>query len=305
MGYGDLLGKAFSTAWKYKYLWLLGFFVAGMSIPSSQFDFGEHDIDRFGSYFSPAEWGFILFIGIAILFVILILLVLNRICAGGLIANTARIERAESHNLSLAWDAGLRYFWRLVGLFICFLFLFIGTAGIAVVLGIIAAAIETVLLILSLIVLIPLLFACFFVLAIIGSYAERFIVLENQGVFTAIESGFRLFKKEPGKSTAMGFIALIVSVSLGIGAWITFMIMIVPLVGIGMLNLLAALIPGLLIVLPLMILVSAYLGTYRSCLWTFFFMQFRGTPAAAAAPLPPDAQSPAPTAPSASPPQFE
>ena len=284
MKYDKLLQNAFATAWKYKYLWVLGLFVGGSSFPHS---FGGDYIqgERLDHLAPGFALGLVLLLVFFLLIFVLALVVLNRISEGGLIANAARIERGEPHNLSIAWGSGLQYFWRMLGVMICYtiigtlLILVLGVIGVAagfICLGGIGHALGIVLFVLCLLVLVPILFCGLFIIAVAGSYSARFIVLEDQEVFASIESGFRLFREQTGKSIAMGAIALAVGIAIAIGTSIVFLILVLPLIGLGMASIFLALIPGVLIVLPLALLVNAYFGTFRSCLWTFFFLELRG-----------------------------
>ncbi len=308
MRYGEVLQKAFATAWKYKYLWLLGFFADITTF----FSFTNRGKDRIGPEFwmrlsdPESAWlglGLSLFAMLVILAIVLVFVILERIAEGGLVANAARIERGEQHNLSTAWDAGMKYFPRMLGAAILLLVLIFTFIITLVVIGIVAALIGTPLLVLSLILLIPLLFCGLFVLAITFAYAERFIVLEDQRLFAALESGFRLFKTRLGESIAIGIIALLVVIGIIIVLAIAFITLILPIAMLSIVSKPLAVFFGIFIVLPLAVLVTSYLGAYRSCLWTFFFMKLRpGT--AAVAPVSggdsgPDALRPP------EPPQFE
>jgi len=308
MRYGELLQKAFVTAWKYKYLWVLGFFADTTSFfgifNDERSEFGRH---IWADFPDPASLdlnlGLSIFAIFLIVCVVLALIILERIAEGGLICNAAHIERGERHNLSIAWDAGMKYFLRMLGILVFYLvliFTFIIALGI---IGVIAALIATPLLVLSLVFLIPLFFCGLFVLAIGFAYSERFVVIGDQGLFKAVESGFRLFKANPGRSTTMGVIQLLIVIGFVMGLTIVFVILVLPLIILGFFSNLLKFAPWLFIILPLAAVIHAYFTTYRSCVWTYTFMQLRYGPTA----VPPvSGANLAPDAPSApKPPQFE
>lgn len=298
MQYTDLLQKAFSTAWKYKYLWVLGFFADLTSFLSYTGKLRQrvpHDFWR--DLADPSQlglwFGLSLFLVFLILIVVLAFLIIERIAEGGLIANAARIRRGESHTLTTAWNAGLQYFLRMVGLrllqiVVVFVYVIV-FAGFMIFVGV---GIGGPVLLLSLLFVVPLFFAGIFFMAIIFSYAERFIVVENRGVFESVGEGLELLKREFGKSVAMGLIALGIMICLAIAVIILFVILALPLVGLCFLGSFPAILYGVFVLLPPAVLITAYLGVYRSCLWTFFFMELRGPAAGAAQAVEPSSPPP-------------
>jgi hypothetical protein len=306
MRYTELLHKAFATAWKYKYLWVLGFFADLTSFFSYTGKFRERIPPDFWHRFADFEYaGLLAGISILLMFLIfiavVIFIIIERIAEGGLIANAGFIHRGEPHNLSTAWHAGFKYFLRMMGVLILqlvLIFTYILTfAGVFIFLGV---GIGGPVLLVSLVFLVPLFFIGIFFIAIIFSFAERFVVLEHRSVFNALTAAWDLLRRELAKSVAMGLLAALIMICLIFAVIIVFVMLAIPLVALYMAGIVPAVLYGVLVLLPLAVVVAAYFGVYRSCLWTFFFLELRGPAARPAAP-----PAPTPPADSPSPPSFE
>lgn len=291
INYGDLLQRAFALAWRFKYLWLLGLFAditSYFSFLTEGRERVEPDFWLHGWQSAARGWdmGWSVLAMLVVLMVMVVLIILERVAEGGLVANAGRIARGEQHNLRLAWDAGRHYFVRLMGtliihlvLIFSYLLVFAGLIFLCILGGMVT-------IIPGLLILIPLFFAGLFVIEIVFSYAERFIVLDNQPIFPALGSAWRLFRARPGESVAMGAIALAIMIAFITALAIFSVILIIPLVGIYLLNHILAFFIGVFIIVPIAAGVTAYLGVYRSFLWTFFFIDLRQSPTVATAQAP-------------------
>ncbi len=297
MQYGAIIKRAFSTAWEHKYLWILGFFVGGTGVSG----FNQIREYHLSANSKVEDLALVLLLLLFVILLVVTFFILSRICSGGLIANAARIRRGEPHSLSEAWSDGRRYFWRMLGLLLGAILVYLAFLAIAIIIGIILFAIHKVLFFLGLLVLIPLSLAFFFFAALVLALAERFIILDDQSVFTAIESGFGLLKSKLGNSVGMGLLAVIINIPLTIALIIFALVLSLPLIGLAMISVAWTVLYGLFIVLPPIIIAGSYIDTYRSCLWTFFFLELHGETAIAF-----ERANPSPDLPmSLHPPQFE
>ena len=282
MRYTEILQKAFATAWKYKYLWVLGFFADITTFFGFTGEWRERVPPHFWHRFADFDHvGLLAGVSILLMFLVFIVVVafiiLERIAEGGLIANAANIRRDQPHNLSTAWNMGFKYFLRMMGVLLCqivliFVYIII-FAGFMIIVGV---GIGGPVLLLCLIFVIPAFFSGIFLISIVFSYAERFVVVEDRGVFESIGSGLDLLKRKFGQSVAMGFIAVLVIMAITFALVVLFLMLAVPLVGLYLINPVLGVLFGIFIILPPVVLITAYLGVYRSCLWTFFFMELQG-----------------------------
>ncbi len=308
MNYGKIIEKALTVVWQNKYLWVLGLFADitfGLSIIEDRRDVsGSFDWEDLAANPASMDWlvGISLFVIFLVFIVIIALMIIERIAEGGLISSAGRIDRGQEHSFTDAWKAGFYKFPPMFGLLICQIVLGISLLMAFVLLCLVAKLIATALFILALIFSIPTFFILIFYLSIVFSYAERFVMLEDRGLIDAIGSGLSLLQDELGKSTLMGIIAVLILIVLSLAVILIFLVLAIPLVALYLINNVAGIIFGVLVLLPIGVAVVAYFNSYRSCVWTFFFDALRlggsGVPAAAAPPPPPDE----PTTP---PPRFE
>jgi len=293
MRYSEIIQRAFSAAWKYKYLWILGFFAdltGSLSIlqewRQSRPGRGWQEWNQIRTWdelrdlagWDNVGWfaGVTILLIFFILMVVVALLIIERICEGGLITNAGLLRLGEPHNLSTAWQGGSRYFLRMMGLLLLQIMLVLGLIiaiiGFLIILGV---GLGGLMVLLALVFILPLFFAALFVVFIIFSYAERFIVLENNGVVDALKSAAVLWKQKFGKSVAMGLIAVGIMICFTFVLIMLFLLLFIPVFALWLFSPVLAILFAIFIALPPAAVVAAYLGAYRSLLWSFFFLELR------------------------------
>ena len=244
MNYGDLIKDAFRISWRNKYLWFFGFF-AGVtssgfnipSIPSGGGDGGFDDFDPGGSDFSSSlaaqagqgvfeNVGLLIALGIVVLLIVLVFIALGLISQGALAESVAAIDRGEQRRFSSAWRAGLSNLWRVLGYYVLFILISLGfllAIGIplALLVGGTFFATESVgarvsVAVLAALVGIGLLILIFIPLTIIGQFALREVVVRRERVVSSIGGGYRLFRRNLGRSLLVWIIQVAVMLGAGI-----------------------------------------------------------------------------------------
>jgi hypothetical protein len=315
MNYGELIKDAFRLTLRNRFLWFFGFFAGGTSAEGGNFSFpsggpggfDDDDFDDFGepgqgdfggaaSGFDPGQWIFdnlalILAIVALVALIALFFIVMSLISQGALTESVAAIDRGESRRFSTAFRAGLSNFWRVLGYYLLFILIALGLLlaiwvpiglliwsvfastepGMALsLLAIMAGLIGFVLMI---VVLIP--------LSIIGQFALREIVVRRERIVGSIGSGYRLFRRNPGKSLLVWLIQLAVSIGIGIALLIIFFILALILIGPGVgllvanytaLGIPVLIVGGLIFLAPLIVALGAF-GTFGHSYWTLAYLR--------------------------------
>ncbi len=250
MDYTALLRTAWGITWRYKYLWVLGLFAAeggGCSFSSGSSNFGGNTGS--GGIGSPSgiedffsqNWALLLALVLGFIVLSIALWVISIIATGGLIAGTdaAYHERTDS-GLGDSWRAGLRSFWRLLGMWLLIaLAVFVVVLLVVLVIGLPiglaiyrdadlgAGAIVGVVLFVILLVLIAI--PAGIALQIVSTWANRSLVLEGTGVVASLRAGWRLFRSNIGVSLMVWLIAVGVSIGTAIAILIPLAILAIPI----------------------------------------------------------------------------
>jgi hypothetical protein len=296
-----------------RYLWFFGFFggVGGSSsfnlnFPTGGRRFDGNDFDRSGAsapFFGQLPFdgpvsgvGVAALVGIVLLglLIFLVFAILVVISNGGLTESVVAIDRGTRRSFGSTWRAGTSRFWRVLGYYI--LFLLIGLAlliAIAVPLGVVIAAVfavteavgaRVVTVVLAALVAIPLLIVVIVSLSIISQLALRELVVRGEGVLAAVGGGLRIFRQNLGRSILVWLIqiALIIvaTIALLLAGVIVGLVLFVPTILLSVAEYTtAAVVTGVmagLILVPLVIVVAAALGTFNHAYWTLAYLRISG-----------------------------
>ncbi len=292
MRYMDIVRNSLSNAWKYKFLWLFGFFVAAAD-GSGNSRLWLHDFDKrdWGGHFghlgpihiSPI---IIVYILLAMFAMWIIFWILSVISEGALIHGISRKELNRKVDFSGCWSTGLNKFFRLLGIVflatlaiifsILFLAMFIVPSYFAsVAIGILAT-----------IIALPILLAVILITVCIEGWSIRYAVLHDERWLDAIAKGWSLFKDNIGKTLGVAFSSFFSQFVLGSLLIIGALVLAIPFILVGIANLWLGLVPGLMAGFIIVILVSAFFGTFASSVWTIGFMKLTGLYAQPAAAVP-------------------
>lgn len=299
----DIIRDGFRLAWRHKYLWLFGLFAAGGvqgNLPGmSSDDSGIPDLEAAKAWIMAA----LAMILLLIFTIGLIMLILHVISKTALIYNIYQIETGGAHSISGGWDFGWKRFWPMLGLT---LLLIITVLAFVFGVGVVVAAMFAVaapLGILSLLFAIPVFIAGLVTLFLTWNYAERFAVLELRGVFDSIGDGWLLLREQWKPS----FMMILAKIAIAIGILVVMvmlgMMLAVPGIALWATAKPLAILYGIGALIPLVVL-TAYMGTFDSAVWTRTFLVLRA-PAYARAAEPPSEPATPTDSPAPRPPQFE
>jgi hypothetical protein len=300
MNYGDLIRDAIRITLRNRYLWFFGFFVGLGSGGGGGGGGGGGDFDEQGSAeiasVSAVQQGpfdnALLIVGLVLvgLLILLAFFALYVVSQGGLTESVAAIDRGEERRFSSTWRAGARNFWRVLLQILLFLGIVLGlllAVGIPVALLVAGAfatdsiAMRAVAVVFAVLVAIALLVVVFVFVATVRQFARRELVLRGASVLGSVGSGYRLFRANLGSSVLVWLIQLGLMLAAGIA-------LLIALVIVGLLLFLptillavaqyttAAIAAGVvagLILLPLLIVALAILGTFNHSYWTLAYLR--------------------------------
>lgn len=317
MNYGDLIKDSFRLTLRNRYLWFFGFFAGGTATnfffnAPTDFSGAPQDFENFdpGSMtISPAllaqsglgggTVALIAALVVMALLLFLLVIALSLLSRAALVESAAAIDRGEERRFASAWRAGMDGMWRVLGLGILFFLLGIGLfiavalpAGLGIAIVFLAtqsvAARVIVTVAISLVALV--LFAVIFIpYAIIGQLAMRRMLLAGDGIAGCIGGGYRLFRRNIGRSLLVWLIRLALVIGLNIAlllaALIVGVILFLPTIALAFAELTtAAIIAGVIagiLLLALFFVASGALGTFGSAYWTLAYLRLQGPEAEA------------------------
>jgi membrane-anchored glycerophosphoryl diester phosphodiesterase (GDPDase) len=298
MNYGEIISEAFRLAWRNRFLWFFGFFVAGggglFNFPSNLGvnPGGNSGVSSNGiGQFVSENLGLIV-TAVALLAVLaLIFIVLTLISQGALAESVAALHRGETRRFSSAWSTGISSFWRVLGQAILFFLIWLALLvaivlpAILIVLGILAATESPglralfigLVVLLAIIVFIVLLVALF----VIGQFALRNLVVDGELVFGSVGAGYRIFRRNLGRSLLVWIIKVALSIGLGIAYFTVFLILGLVLVGPAVVLFFAGYttagivvgIVGGLLFLVIIVVISGALGAFSHAYWTLAYLR--------------------------------
>ncbi len=114
-----------------------------------------------------------------------------------------------------------------------------------------------------------------FILAFTVTYAEREAVLRNEGVIESLGLGWELTKKYFWNSMVVWLVSLVSGLVFMFCIVFGLLLVAVPFILLGLLNVFAALVVGIPIGIVLIFVISGALGTYDYSLWTLAYVRIR------------------------------
>ncbi len=271
----DIVQRSLRTVWKYKFLWIFGFFVSigGGGASNIAEEAGPAVRDFFMEH---VEILVLVIVGLVILW--LVLFVVNLISKAALIGATADADRGRDITLRGAWNEGLRAFWRMLGLLVIgvIAFLFVSVVcAIPIVLPLAAGAPGiTIAVLIGAILLLPYL-AFLFLLAFTITYAEREVVIERAGLGDALRTGWELTKQFFWMSLMVWLVMLLSGIIFAVGLVLVLLVLAVPFVLIGLVNLVAGLALGIPVGIVVVAVATGARGTYGYSVWTLAYMELK------------------------------
>jgi hypothetical protein len=299
MNYGEIITSAFRITLRNRYLWFFGFFVGlgsgGGGGGGGGGDFDEQSSAEIASISAVQQGAFgnvLLIVGLVLLglLILLVFFALYVVSQGGPTESVAAIDRGETRGFSSTWRAGARNFRRVLLQILLFVGLVLGlllAVGIPVALLVAGAfatdstAMRAAAVIVAVLVVIALLVVVFVLLAIVRQFARRELVLHGEGVLGSVGSGYRLLRRNLGRSLLVWLIQLGLMLAAGIALLIALIvvgvILFLPTIILAVAEYTtAAIVAGVvagLILLPLLIVALAILGTFNHSYWTLAYLR--------------------------------
>ena len=259
MNYGEIVKAAFWITLRNRILWFFGFFAGGTSAGAN------FNTPQATSAVSTTR---ILFL----------------ISQGALAESVAALNRGENRRFSSAFGAGVSNFWRVLGYF---LLLVLISLGLLLALGIPLALLVTVVfagteatgariltVVLAALVGFVLLLVVFVPLIVVWQLGLREVVLRREGVTGSIGSGYRLFRRNLGKSLLLLVIQIAISIGAGIALLIATLLLglILFAADLDAAGIVAGIVAGL-ILLPLLLVASGALGAFNHSYWRLAYLR--------------------------------
>ena len=335
MDYSDILKRAWRVAWRYKILWLFGFFAgAGAGVgggggsgsgyrtsSTSQQPFTQANWDQVMAFLQ--RYMVVLVVaGLMLLLFWLIMLIISVAARGGLIHLVNEAEDGRPVQARDGWRVGFAKWWRVfgVGFLAAIPTLLLGLAILAIVGAGVVMAIRTgsfatlgsrlvgTLVGGGCLVLIFVLVAVFLsiVLSIAAELGMRYVVLQDHGAIAGLKEGWHDLWSRRG-----AFLMYLIQVGLGLAYGIVVAIvagiLIIPGIIAGLAG--AWALTGVMVGVAILVLIvpSAAYAAFYHAVWTIFFRKMTGLepqPAALAGVpsgsypmMPPPPYPPAPPAP--------
>ncbi len=304
MNYGDLIGNAFRIAWRNRYLWFFGFFIGGgvgyfnFSVPPNSGNTSSTSgvpawLSGIGEW---AQGNVVAAVALgAVVFVLFLIFIvgLTLVSTGGLADSVGALSRGETRNFASTWRAGIRNLLRvflyslLFGLISLIPLIVISGPAALVILGIVSAtdSVGLRILLISLVGLaaFALLLVVTVALYLVGQLALRELVIGGRSVFASIGSGYRLFRRNLGRTIAVWLIQVAIALAVTAVLFIVvFVVNIAQSAGFFALSSTApyplvvgiAVVVGLIVSLPL-ILLAAIIGVFNHAYWTLAYLQLK------------------------------
>ena len=262
------------TLWNHKYLWVFGLFAAagaggGGGTPGQSAATGHAE--------ALPPWVIPVIVGATVLAVFVA--IAHVVSEGALIDSVHREHKQETHTASSAFRAGIRHFWRMLGLKLLLGLVYVSSALLLVVAPVLSAM-KLIPLWAGLGVTLPLAVVAvpwFLTLYFVYVFAMRYVVVEERSVTSAIRGAHRFLHGRLVKA-----IELLLVEAVGRMACTTVGVVAILIVGGlvgGALYLAAGLLPALValgvVAAPAALVVGGVTGAFSSSVWTHGFLEER------------------------------
>jgi len=280
MEYMKIIERSFSNAWRYKFLWLFGFFVSisngfgGGRIWDDKWERSDLGF-RFRHFFDIDP--VIIILGVLALVVLgLIFWLLSVLSEGALIHGISRKESGLETGFKECLDKGWNRFFRLLGIIVLAIFTAMFLLFVLVAFIVPAFFLSKPLGVMLLLMAIPLFFAAVFVIVATEGWAIRYGILFDRPWLESIGQGWNLFKSNIPKTLGVAFSSFLSQLIAWLLLVFCLVIVAIPLVLIGYMNFWAGVIPGAILLFLAVVISSAIFGVFSSSVWTIGFMKLTG-----------------------------
>jgi membrane-anchored glycerophosphoryl diester phosphodiesterase (GDPDase) len=221
----------------------------------------------------------------------LIFLVLSIISHGALAESVAALHRGETRGFGSAFRVGTANFWRVLGLKVLFFLIALGlilVIFLPVVLGALAAfsltdstGLRVLAVVLGVLFVFVALIVVFLPFAIVNQFGLRELVVSRRRITESIAGGFRLFRRNIGRSLLVWLIQLAVMLGLGIAVLVALVIfgaiLLGPAIALfatdhGTAGVVAGVVGGVLFLVPVFV-ISGAIGAFNHAYWTLAYLR--------------------------------
>jgi len=273
MKYMEIINRSLQNAWKYKFLWFFGFFVGltgGGSNGGSRYEVDRHD------FFNRIDPVVIVLIILGAITLFLILWLMRTLSEGALIHGVSKKETNRKTDFSDCFKAGVKWFPRLLGIMLLIVLAIIIFVLLAAVFIIPAFLTYKGLGIALLILFLPVFLIFLFVILSVEAWAVRFAVLQDKKWDESLREAWFLLKNQTGKTIGVAFSSVLTKIVFVIILVVAMLFLALPFILVGTLSLGLALIPGIFFGLVILVIFTAFLGTFGSSVWTIGFLELTG-----------------------------
>ena len=273
MDFAKIVARSLNISWKYKMLWILGFFASFMG-GSNVFIGKEHET-RAGDFIIQNPWLLAIIIAYLIL-LFLFFLIMHLICSAGLIKSVADLDENYPPKARESFKSGMVYFWKFLALWVMAIAVAIALFAMIALPIALAFWASVAFGFIFLVLLIPPGLAALFLFLSIYSLAQREIVLGKRGLLEAISQAYRLWRENIGQALVVFLIQLLAGLIMFSLNTFLLLIFAIPLIllAIQSISIVVAL---LLVEIPMLILFSilltGFFGTFVNSLYTLFYME--------------------------------
>ena len=294
--YRHILKDALSITWKNKILWLLGFLAVFWGDVGAYRSF-NHALDNVGPHLpekvaEAGSWSFpfeaLSFGGFASL--MLVTLVIMMLSAGfimlvtagrgGLLYAIVKTQDKEKVKVRAMLSRGVQAFWPLLGIGIIsrldiplymFLLAPLATGDAHPVKIVLFVSVFIILTIASL------------MLSLLGVYASLLVMLEGLPLMRAIRGALKIFAKNWLVSLELALILYFITVVVGLAVLLSFFVMSIPFLFVGILLTLMkiqgamwfVLIPAMVVYIAVLLLFGSAFVTFQYSAWTLLFLRLK------------------------------
>jgi hypothetical protein len=280
MDYGGLVKKALDIMWKFKYLWIFGFFLEFGSSGGGVVNFQDKiklpigDYIR-GDFLEGALMGLIIMLLLVAFLVFVVFLIMYIISQGGLVHCVWRINQGEKSTLRDGWDAGVKNFWRVLGIAVMVI-IFMLVAVMVTLLPFVASLIAFKLVgLITGFIFLPIFLALLVTILLVDLFAIRTCVIEGKGVFDSLAAGWNMFRNNLGPSLIVALIGIGSTMVYFFGFVAVGVLLILPFIAMAAINLFTGIALGGMVGLIYIGIVSALWGTYIDSLWTLAYLDIK------------------------------
>jgi hypothetical protein len=282
--YLEIFKDAWKLAWRNKYLWWFGLFIAVANLGGMNFyanDSGSDDeVEQKVVEFISQNTEWLLIVAISIVIIWLLFVVLGILGRGALISSISRHIKNEASDFRLGFRKGKKYFWR-----IFFISVILGIFMLASAITLFTPAIFLFLnknyvigvfmLVFAGLIFLPLMILAFFVWV----FAQMYAVLGELRIWDAFENAYNLFQKNIWTSLIFGLLFIPIGILFMIAVVSALLIVGLVFLGFGLLLFLVARQTGVvisvvlafLVFLPIFLAIRSFYEVFSQAAWVLFF----------------------------------